>query len=171
MYGSVRLCSAAILATVAFAEDLYCQKVPNAWIFAGWLWGLGIQGAAGGLCGIARFLAGAGTPIFWLFPLFYFRMLGPGDIKLLSALGGFLGFHAVARLMVLSFFLGGILSLGILTIHGMLWSRLRYFANYFRMYIQDRKRRAYYKPGDRAENLHFTLPILLGVFLYVGGVY
>lgn len=169
MYG-IRLLSAAFLASVAFAMDLRSHKVSNTWIALGWIWGMCLRYAAGGWSGVAVFLAGAATPIFLLFPLFYFRMLGPGDIKLLSVLGGLLGSGEIIRLILLSFFLGGALSLGILIVTGTLLFRLQYFVNYFRVCIKNRERRPYYKTGQQAENIHFTLPVLLSLFLYVGGI-
>lgn len=159
-----------ILTTAAFAADLRKQKIPNIWILTGWILGSGLQMLYNGWTGVLKFFIGAGAPILWLFPLFHFRMLGPGDIKLLSVLGGLLGYCAVGRLTIISFFLGGILSLGLLINSGTMEFRFRYFANYFRMYLKDQKHRPYYKVGAQAENFHFTLPILLGVFLYVGGV-
>ncbi len=166
----IRLLSAAFLASAAFAMDLHSHKVSNRWIALGWIWGMWLQYALGGLGGVGRFFAGAAVPIFLLFPLFYFRMLGPGDIKLLSVLGGLLGHGEIIRLILLSFFLGGALSLGILIVTGTIMFRLRYFVDYFRACIKNRERRPYYKTGQQAENIHFTLPILLSLFLYVGGI-
>ena len=116
-------------------------------------------------------LRGAAVPVLGLFPLFLVRMLGPGDIKILSVLGGLLGCGDVVHLIIISFLLGGVLSLGLLVSCGMLASRIRHFADYLKTYLKDRKPRPYYRTGEQAENIHFTLPILLGVFLYVGGIY
>lgn len=168
MYG-VQMLSAAVLATVAFAMDLRWHKISNIWIGMGWLWGSSVQLLFYGGAGAAQFFAGAGIPVLWLFFLFYFRMLGPGDIKLLSVLGGMLGYRAGIYLIIFSFLIGGILSLGLLITSGMIQFRFRYFADYFRTYLKDQKRMPYYKTGRQAENFHFTLPVLLAVFLYVGG--
>lgn len=168
---TLKLLSAAVFSTAAFAMDLRSQKVANAWILAGWVWGWLLQYAAEGWSGIWQFFLGAGTPIFCLFALFYFRMLGAGDIKLLSVLGGLLGGQAALRLIILSFFFGGILSLGLLVSGKTLLLRLRYFTDYFKTYVENRERRPYRKTGERAEHFHFTLPVLLGVFLYVGGIF
>ena len=164
------LLSAAVLATVAFAADLCWQKVPNLWILFGWIWGLSYQYGVRGWGGVVQFFTGAALPVVCLFPLFRFRMLGPGDIKLLSALGGLLGSRAAIRLVFISFFFGGVLSLGLLIVSGTLLSRFRHFADYLRMYIKDRRPRPYYRTGEHAENIHFTLPIVLALFLYVGGI-
>lgn len=170
MHGLLAL-SAAVLATGAFVLDLHRQKVPNIWILIGWAWGLSYQYGVRGWSGVFGFFVGAAVPVLGLFPLFLFRMLGPGDIKILSVLGGLLGCGDVVHLIIISFLLGGVLSLGLLVSCGMLASRIRYFAVYLKTYLKDRKPRPYYRTGEQAENIHFTLPILLGVFLYVGGIY
>lgn len=164
------LSSAAILATAAFAADLRWQRVPNIWILSGWVWGLFCQYSADGWGGAAYFFTGAAVPVICLFPLFRFRMLGPGDIKLLSVLGGLLGRQAVVYLIFISFFLGGVLSLGLLITSGTLLFRFRHLADHFKTYVKERRPRPYYRTGDRAENIHFTLPIVLALFLYVGGI-
>ena len=123
----IKLLAAAIFATAAFAMDLHRQKVANVWIMAGWIWGWCLQYAAREWDGVLQFFAGSSIPIVCLFSLFYFRMLGAGDIKLLSVLGGILGARAAFHLMFLSFFFGGILSLGLLVSSGTLIVRLRYF--------------------------------------------
>lgn len=169
MHG-LSLLSAAILVTAAFAADLRWQRVPNIWIMAGWAWGLLCQYSVDGWGGMADFFAGATVPAVCLFPLFRFRMLGPGDIKLLSVLGGLLGRPAAIYLIFISFFLGGVLSLGLLIASGTLLFRFRYFTDHFKTYVKERRPRPYYRTGDRVENIHFTLPIALGVFLYVGGI-
>lgn len=60
--------------------------------------------------------------------------------------------------------------MGLLITSGTLLSRFRHFADHFKTYVRERRLRPYYRTGDHAENIHFTLPIVLGVFLYVGGV-
>ena len=110
-------------------------------------------------------------PILVLFPLFRFRMLGPGDIKLFSALGGVMGAGDILVCMAISFVCGGILSLVFLLLYGELVSRLRHFAVYIQFVISNRKIVPYYRKGQQWENLHFTIPVLMGVILYAGGVY
>lgn len=169
MYAALQASLAAVFTTVAFAMDLHRQKISNYWILAGWILGICLQIIYDGWTGAGSFFIGAGVPVLWLFVLFYFRMLGPGDIKLLSVLGGLLGYRAAICLIIFSFFFGGILSLGLLITSGTMRFRFRYFAEYFKTYFKTREHTPYYRLGEQAENIHFTLPILLGVFLYVGG--
>jgi prepilin peptidase CpaA len=164
-------------ALVAVAMDLRVEKVYNWWILVLWLVGLVWQLMTKGLEGLPGFLCGSLLPILLLFPLYFFRMLGPGDMKLFSALGGVMGTGPIVICILESFLFGGILSLGSLLKYfirdgkNILFSRLRYFTEYLQFTIQTGKIRPYYQVGDRPENIHFTIAILMGVLVYVGGVF
>ena len=68
--------------------DLLQEKVDNRLICLGFGSGLILNIFSSGYTGILHFFSGAFFPLLCLLPLFYFRMIGGGDIKLLSALGG-----------------------------------------------------------------------------------
>jgi prepilin peptidase CpaA len=75
----------------AAASDLLSRRIPN-WlnvsIFCG---GLLAQAAGGGPAALGQGLAGAGVGLAMLLPLFYFRWIGGGDVKLVAAAGAWLG--------------------------------------------------------------------------------
>ena len=121
--------------------------------------------------GMIVYVLGILVPFFLLLPLFYFRMLGAGDIKLFCVLGSVLGYETIVKIMVCSFFLGALLSLAFLISCGNLKERCLYFFHYLYRYGKTRNPVPYIKRGRRAENFHFTVPILLGVMLYAGGFY
>ena len=73
--------------------------------------------------------------------------------------------------MLLAFLFGGLLSAAILFTCGNFGPRLAYFSHYISTMLQTKKRLPYYRRGKRPENIHFTVPILLGVMLYAGGFY
>ncbi len=160
-----------IASSVAVLMDLSLGKVRNWWICILWTAGMMYQMLVGGWWGAGYFIMGSLLPVVVLYPLFRFRMLGPGDIKLFSALGGVMGVGAVCTCMIVSFLCGGILSLVILLYCGNLHSRLRYFAEYIQNLIHNKKIIPYYTAGNRVENIHFTVPVLMGVLLYAGGLY
>lgn len=162
---------ALLFAIAAVCMDLVSEKIDNRLIICGWLLGLGYQLGTSQLQGLADFLYGAALPVFLLVFLFLFRMLGPGDIKLFSVLGGLLGSHAVLYCIFYSFLFGAILSAAFLVACGNLVQRLNYLSDYISNYIQTKKRVPYYLPGSRPENIHFTVPVLMGVMLYAGGFY
>lgn len=160
-----------VLATVAACMDLVSERIDNRLILFGWVLGLGYQIGHLGSAGIPVFLVGALAPVLLLYLLFYFRMLGAGDIKLFSVLGGFMGPAAILKCVAVSFILGAVLSVGFVLVCGNLMSRLWYFANYLNRVFTTKKVIPYYLPGKRMENIHFSIPILMGVMIYTGGFY
>ena len=162
----------ALTASVAAAVmDISTGKVYNWWICILWSAGMMYHIIFGGWTGVGEFLAGSTIPILILFPLFHFRMLGPGDIKMFSALGGVMGAGSVLVCIAVSFLCGGILSIGILLMCGNLIPRLRYFTEYIHNFINNKKTVPYYTTGPRMENFHFTVAILMGTVIYAGGFY
>ncbi len=159
------------MALPAVLSDLKQMRIPNQMLYAFWVLGLCYRIACEGGKGILSFLAGAVVPICLLLFLFVFRMLGPGDIKLLSALGGVMGPGIILQCIIWSFLTGAILSAAILLATGSLSERLRYFTDYFLNLYYSKKRKAYYRKGNRYENIHFTIPILFSVLLHMGGLY
>lgn len=151
--------------------DLRYDRVDNRWIVLMWEAGLIYQLCRKGIGGMGSFLLGSGLPIVLLWILFRFRMLGAGDVKLLSALGGIMGAKQVWKCMVGSFLFGAVYSILILFICGNLRERLAYFILYFENYGRTKKIRPYRRKGRRMEHFHFTVPILLSTFLYAGGFY
>lgn len=159
------------IALAAVCMDLVSEKIDNRLILWGWLLGLGYQLGVSQMKGFREFLMGASLPVFLLLFLFLFRMLGPGDIKLFSVLGGLMGSQAVIFCIFYSFLFGAIISMAFLVACGNFVQRLSYFSHYISYCIQTKKRIPYYLPGSRLENIHFTVPVLMGVMLYVGGFY
>ena len=101
-----------VIAGIAAVMDVHRAQVENGWIlFAlcmGLLWRILQEGPKGSL----GFAAGAVFPLAVLGVLFYFRMLGPGDIKLFCALGGIMGISDISICMLVSFSAGGSLFSG-----------------------------------------------------------
>ena len=73
--------------------------------------------------------------------------------------------------MGLSFAFGAVISLAILILCGNLRSRLRYFTDYFIRFSVTKKLDSYMIRGSRMEHMHFSVPVLMSVLLFVGGVY
>jgi prepilin peptidase CpaA len=109
--------------------------------------------------------------VLLLWWLFFFRMLGAGDIKLFCALGGLMGPGIIWKCMLVSFLLGAILSLAILTACRGFGCRFRYLFSYLRELPQSSAAKPYCQKGMSFEKIHFAVPVFLSVMLYVGGVY
>lgn len=108
------------LVTLAAIIDLRSRRIPNLLIVAGliaallanlWLhsgagwttWGLGM------LTGFALFL-----------PLYLMRGMGAGDVKLIAMVGAFLGPSATIRVALITFIVGGVLTLAVAARNGRL---------------------------------------------------
>ena len=82
--------------TAAVFQDLRKGIISNVLILFGFLGGAVFQLIRLGGFGLILFLGSAAFPVLLFSILYYFRMIGAGDIKLLAALGGFLGISAVS---------------------------------------------------------------------------
>jgi prepilin peptidase CpaA len=161
-----------IMAAVAVVMDLRTAKVDNGWILFSLIVGAVTRTVAEGSTGLVRFLEGAGFPLLVLGMLFWFRMLGAGDIKLFAAMGGVMGMRNIGKCILVSFFLGACISMTILISNGDIRQRILYLCQYFHDFIKTGERKPYRKQGmSHPENFHFTVPVLLSVLLYAGGVY
>ena len=159
------------IAGAAVIMDLRTAKVENGWILFSLLTGSAYRLLRDGPGGIVLFLAGAMIPLITLTGLFYFRMLGPGDIKVFCALGGVLGVRRIGYCMLYSLFLGAFIALLLLLFNGDIRQRIHYFLDYFLDCLLTGTVRPYYRKGMTQENFHFTVPIFLSVVLYAGGLY
>lgn len=97
--------------TAAVFQDLRKGIISNVLILFGFLGGAVFQLIRLGGSGLILFFGSAVFPVLLFSILYYFRMIGAGDIKLLAALGGFLGISDLFRCLVCALIFGGILSL------------------------------------------------------------
>lgn len=160
-----------VFTTAAVCMDLNQERIDNRLIGIGWFLGCVYQVVQNGLKGVGLFFVGAFIPIALLYVLFWFRMMGAGDIKLLSAVGGFMGPWSSLMCVGLSLVFGAILSVAILILCGNFSLRLRYFADYISHLSVTGKRVPYMEKGFRMEHIHFSVPVLMAVLVYVGGFY
>ncbi len=116
-------------------------------------------------------LGGAVIPLILLLPLWRFRMIGAGDIKLLAMLGSSMGPAESFDCVICTFLIGGILSLILIIRRGNLKSRFAYLVTYLNSYIRTHQRTSYISGSDPDGYLYFSIPILLGYLCYLGGLY
>lgn len=132
--------------------DLKKRRIPNGMILSGGClflmirFGLGIKiGYAGGwgrlepgmaaallwgLCEAVKCLFRAGMLLAVLFPLYLFRMMGAGDIKMAAVLFGAAGMRQGGRILLCALAAAGVWSLGLLVRRKLAGARLRYLAFY-----------------------------------------
>lgn len=161
-----------VVSAVAVVMDLRTAKVDNGWICFSMVISLGVQLWKKGFVGILDFAAGSVWPLLILGGLFFFHAMGAGDIKVFCAMGSILGPGAVRKCILMSLFLGAIISIAILISEGNFRQRFLYFIRYIDETFKTGKVRPYSSLDIlRPESFHFTVPVFLSAALYAGGVY
>jgi len=86
-----------IVLFIAIITDLSYRKIPNALTFPAMFCGVGVHIYSGGWGGLGFSTLGIVTGIGLLFVFYLFGMMGAGDVKLMGAVGSFLGPAGVFR--------------------------------------------------------------------------
>ena len=159
----VKIVLSVLLALAALGKDLKSGKIPNRLILAGAAAAVILCLLSG--CSLPDTAAGAALPLLFPGILFFFRMTGAGDVKLLCVLGAILGFAASRSLILRSFVLGGFQALLVLISRGNAAERFHVLSAYLRNCIRSRKLLPY---TDRSPSgrMHFSVSILGAVLWY-----
>lgn len=112
------LTGVALAATVAGAIwfDLRERRLPNALTVGALVVALALR-ASGGLDAVGSGLAGAAIGFALALPFFLVGGLGGGDVKLLTAMGAFLGPHRIWFALLVMALVGGVMALIVMTKH------------------------------------------------------
>lgn len=129
---------------LAALMDFISFQVKNWLIVVGTISGLVFCTYQEGMGGFITSLAGAVLPLLCLWVFFLAHLLGAGDIKLLCAIGSFLGPEKILYCMGAAILIGGLFSAA-------------------RLLLYDRE--------ERKNTIRFAIPIFLSVVLYQGGFY
>ena len=121
MTSSFAIASAVIaISLIACVTDLRTQRIPNLLTFGAALAGLvvhmALDGATGALTAGSGWLAG----LVIFLPFFALGGMGGGDVKLLAALGAWLGPYQTLYLALYSGVAGGVLAVGLAFARGYL---------------------------------------------------
>jgi prepilin peptidase CpaA len=121
---TVNVLLVAIVVT-ACVFDLRTRRIPNVLTFGAAACALVFAGATRGVDGLGWSLAGWGVAVVLFLPFFLLRGLGAGDVKLLGAVGAWLGPSGALSLGFFTAMAGGVMALAVVLARG-------YFANSFR---------------------------------------
>ncbi|OGA71073.1 MAG: hypothetical protein A3F77_17745 [Betaproteobacteria bacterium RIFCSPLOWO2_12_FULL_67_28] len=125
---------------LAVATDLAASRVPNWLTLSAALAGVGFSLTAGGI-GFGQALGGGAMGLAVFIPLYAFRAIGAGDVKLMIAAGTYLGMAGSLAAAVYALVLGGVVALGYAWnkgAAGQLWRNLRLFFYSSAAYLADR---------------------------------
>ena len=114
-------------------------------------------------------LAGGALPFLLLFPFFCFRMIGAGDIKLLTVLGVLFGAAGSLWCLFWSFAIGSVFSVGLMAANQNAGERFRYLIAYVRDDLPGGRRRPYRNEAQGDAVIHFSVPVLMTVLMMTGG--
>lgn len=103
--------AAALVAGAAACTDVATRRIPNALTFGAALAGLLYHGIDGGLSGLGWSAAGwlVGAAVF--FPFFALGGMGAGDVKLVAALGTWLGPLGAVQVAIAAALAGGLVAM------------------------------------------------------------
>ena len=99
------------VALVAAGWDIATRRIPNALTFGAATAAVVVQGYVGGWPGAATALAGWAVGVALFFPFFALGGMGAGDVKLLGAIGAWIGPAAAIWVGLYSGIAGGIAGL------------------------------------------------------------
>ena len=155
----------------AVLSDVSRGKIYNELILTGIFLGAVCQIMDQGVCGILWLLGGFTAPAVLMWPLYFFRMIGAGDIKLLCALGSILGIPEIFSCMFYSLLLGGGMAVVLILKRGNLLERLGYLKCYIERMADTHIWEPYRKKDDKSGEFYFSVPVLLSVLFAIGGMY
>ncbi len=161
-----------LLAAACFC-DYRKRKIPNYLVAFIVVLGVWFRLQRDGVWGIVFFAGEAALVMVLFYPVFRVGAVGAGDVKLLGVTAGYLPFEKILFFLFFSMLIAAIISIVRLLRGNMLKERLRILAEYLwavakngglQLYPQD-------KTKSRRTGICLSGPVLLGVLLYVGGVY
>ncbi len=106
--------------------------------------------------------------------MFLIRALGAGDIKLIAVAGCFLTIKETVLCLGISFFLGAVLSLLKMAAEKNFLQRMKYLLSYILDVFKSGEWKLYeenLKDRKKEGKIHFSLPVLLAIAIYKGGIY
>jgi prepilin peptidase CpaA len=120
MHNLVLLALLCSILAVAVYGDVRRHRISNTLSLLGLMAGLGLQYLGSGLHGATSGLLGAGVGLACFAPFYLLRAMGAGDVKLLAAVGAFLGPQGAFYAALFSLLAGGLSAIGYV-----LWCALR----------------------------------------------
>lgn len=114
-----------LVAALAAATDLASRRIPNLLTFGAALAALVYHGSTAGLAGAGWALLGwtVGAAVF--FPFFALGGMGAGDVKLVAALGAWMGPKGAVEIAIAAAIAGGVVAVVVMLRHRYLGVALR----------------------------------------------
>ncbi|WP_233345154.1 prepilin peptidase [Burkholderia cepacia] len=118
-----------LLAVSAAGTDIAARRIPNSLVAIGLAGALVAQCVLHGvLAGALGWLAGAATGFALLLPFYLLRGMAAGDVKLMLAIGAWVGAEMTCYIVLATFLAGGIGALAVVLLRGrmrQMWANVR----------------------------------------------
>jgi prepilin peptidase CpaA len=148
---------------IAVITDVYCYKVKNLMIITFLVIETIFYAISIGENSFLVGLLGLAAPFILLFPLYTFKMLGAGDIKLFCSIGFLLGIKDVLYSIAYSYLFGFLIAVIIMIIRDNFITRLKNLLIYLKSCILSMCILPYGGLDVRSDGrMHFTIPIAMG---------
>ncbi|MBI4682837.1 MAG: prepilin peptidase [Nitrospirae bacterium] len=158
----------AALLLIAIINDLRFRKVPNILTYPAMVTAIAYNSSLSGLEGLLFSVEGIGLGIGVLILFYFAGGMGAGDVKLLGAVGGFLGPQGVFIAFLFIAIIGGIHALTVLTFKGYVKEALKRYYLMLKAFILT-GRIVFIPPsgGEMKLRLCYGVSIAIGTFLAV----
>jgi prepilin peptidase CpaA len=167
MQGASVLTLYAIL-IVAVVQDLKYMRISNRLIVVGLMLSVAFGIFLGGMPRLTDILLNISFPVVVLYLLYLLGVLGAGDIKLFSVVGGFTNFKTLTSCMLTAFVVAAALSVGKMLYNRNLGVSL-FKGQLFVKEVLQGNISSYRKTRAEERNLiHFSVAILVGLVLVRG---
>lgn len=153
---------------VAVIQDLQSMKISNRLILTGLVLALMFGILSGRTSQILYILMNIFFPVIMLYLLYLAGVLGAGDIKLFSVIGGFTDFHTLKRCMLAAFAAAAVISAGKLVHDRSLKSSLTRAFLYVRG-LTEGNLYSYRRVREEDHLMHFSVAILIGLLIARAG--
>ena len=168
---AMQYASEAVLYTilvVAVVQDFMYTKISNRLILVGLILSLAFGIILGGMPRILNILLNISFPVIVLYLLYLLGVLGAGDIKLFSVIGGLTNFTRLTHCMLAAFFAGGVIAVVKMLLNRNLKFSL-FKGQLFLRQVLKGNLVSYRKTMAEERNLmHFSVAILLGYVIARG---
>jgi prepilin peptidase CpaA len=160
---------ALTIAVAACVVDVRMSRIPNSLTFTSLAAGVAMHAVAPAGHGLPAAVGGALTGLAIFFPVFALGGMGAGDVKLMAALGAWLGWGPVAWTALYTAIAGGVLALGWGFAQGYLRQAFRNLRSLGTMWLIEgiRPMPSLTLDQGRGPRLPYALPILVGVLVTI----
>ena len=107
-----------VMLTVGVLTDLSSRKIPNSLVLLGLITSLIGQCLISQGGGALNWFAGVGFALACFIPLYFLRGMAAGDVKLMMAVGGFLGYPLIIKAVACVFLSGGVIAIVFVIVKG-----------------------------------------------------